>query len=207
MSLYKAINEKNIEKVSKLIKNGVGLNLPYLYGHSLMTIICWDNIPKIAKKLIESGANPDCVDNFGYTPLCQAVIGRNLKWVKIHLKYRADPNRENGSIFSPLYTAVRNGDLDIMVRLLRSGADATQTNDEGGTLIEAAKKNNHLQIVDLLERWPTVCSLRFLCLIVIKHRRGNIYIPEWYPSAVLDLDLLPEGELLNNNRGTKRARE
>ena len=61
-----------------------------------------------------------------------------------------DINAEKGR--TPLYVASWKGHHPVVEALLKKGADPNKANLDGVTPIQAATENNHMDIVDILEK-------------------------------------------------------
>jgi ankyrin repeat protein len=78
---------------------------------------------ELAAALLDAGANPDVVNDFGSMPLIEAVNVLDAELVGLLLARGADPNAANGDGETVLMTAVRAGDADLVKTLLDHGAD------------------------------------------------------------------------------------
>lgn len=73
--------------------------------------------------LLAHGAEVDCLDVKAQTPLFTAVCGRYLTCVLALLRAGANPNGSPKNNSSPVLTAAREGDPEILRQLLHQGAD------------------------------------------------------------------------------------
>ncbi|XP_072532715.1 ankyrin repeat and SOCS box protein 12a isoform X1 [Salminus brasiliensis] len=73
--------------------------------------------------LLAHGAEVDSVDVKAQTPLFSAVCGRYLGCVLALLRAGADPNGNLRNVGSPVLTAAREGDAEILRHLLQHGAE------------------------------------------------------------------------------------
>ena len=82
---------------------------------------------RIAKILLDAGANPNVTARNGMTPLHKAVSTSDAQFVRALVDAHADPNTvaesPNGGRFTPLHAAAYLGDIDIVKILLEGGAD------------------------------------------------------------------------------------
>lgn len=78
---------------------------------------------RIAERLLKAGANPDLANGLDIGPLALAITNGCPGMVRLLLDHRANPNaaRENGE--TPLMTAARLGQVEVMKLLLGRGAD------------------------------------------------------------------------------------
>ena len=160
------------ESVKILLKNGADPNAhdgeplinAALYGHTESVKIllkygadpnasngkplrnaAWRGYTKIAKILLKYGADINVCNG---EPLINAAYYGYTKIAKILLKYGADINVSNGE---PLRTAAWKGHTEIAKILLKYGADPNAEDYHGETALDYAKRNNHTQIVKILE--------------------------------------------------------
>jgi len=91
-------------------------------------------------KLLGEGANPNTVDNAGWSPLHEASIAGRVDLVKLLLEAGASPNlhaqEEN---LTPLHDAAANGHLEVVRLLVARGADVRARNSQGQTPVQVAR--------------------------------------------------------------------
>ncbi len=106
-----------------------------------------------AELLLESGAQPNVLDNNSRTPLCWAVTDGNHRNVRTLLEWDADPNLHGPSDWPPLSVAADRGDLDIVDMLLESNNIKLDTEiEKGWTALMLAARRGHTEIAfSLLE--------------------------------------------------------
>ncbi len=81
-----------------------------------------------AQRLLDSGVNPEQLDQRGLTPLMRAVQLQNAKMVKLLAKHGANINRSDKLEDTPLVWAASKGDSDIVAILMEFGADPDRGN-------------------------------------------------------------------------------
>ena len=82
------------------------------------------------KLLLENGADPNIVQDDGFSPLHVAVNKQNLLIVKILLKYKANPNIKSKLYEqTPLHLAIKNN-TDPMILLVLVQFDGSLTNQD-----------------------------------------------------------------------------
>ena len=74
------------------------------------------------EKLIDQGADINAANEYGKTPLIQAVESKNLKLTKLLLAKGADPNKRD-----PLVAAIKESQNEIAELLINKGADVTSS--------------------------------------------------------------------------------
>lgn len=94
----------------------------------------------------------------GGSALHKASYNKDLEMIRYLLKKGADPN-VSGCCASgtPLYIAASQGNYDVVNELLEGGADPENGgfNMDQETPLEAARKNSHSDVVELLENQNT----------------------------------------------------
>ena len=106
---------------------------------------------KIAKMLIEDGADVNAKDKFGNTALLLAAHLGSLDLLTGLLSAGADLDEKDDDGETALMSAVAAGDAGCVQALLKAGADMNARNDEGKTALALAREYNHEEIVKLLE--------------------------------------------------------
>lgn len=136
----KSIADGNIDKVKKLLKQGVRPNAPE-YAHGSIEIrksavlhqaVGKGNL-KIVEILVEAGANIDHLDFNKETPLFKASSIGNIEIAQYLINKKANINHLNHEHFSPLLVAIYNNDLEMISLLLDNNADVNPTPDFPGT--------------------------------------------------------------------------
>lgn len=109
-----------------------------------------------AEGLLKSKENINEQDNFGNTPLYEAVIKNKEAMVKFLLEHHAKPDIGNKQGYLPLYIAALQGNNVIIKILLANGARATINRKngykDGGifTPLHAAIMRGHIETVQIL---------------------------------------------------------
>ncbi|GGA40684.1 ankyrin repeat domain-containing protein [Psychrobacillus lasiicapitis] len=101
------------------------------------------------KLRLESGLDPNSMDEDGTTLLILGVLYQNLEAVKLLLSAGADPNFDSnpdGSTdFTPLMYAAQNGNKEILITLIEAGADVNKI--ESDTALIWAIREGRAEIV------------------------------------------------------------
>jgi ankyrin repeat/SOCS box protein 3 len=107
---------------------------------------------EIIKLLLEKGANKECQDDFGITPLFVAAQYGKLESLSILISSGANVNCQALDKATPLFIAAQEGHLECVELLLSSGADPDlYCNEDNWQLpIHAAAQMGHAKILDLL---------------------------------------------------------
>lgn len=134
--LLYAVDEGDIIKVRNLLDSGINVNFQNIAG---LTALHLARDLKMAKLLIDRGADLDLATGFGGTPLMNAVIFGPIEKIKLLLEKGADVNKALNNGDTPLHKAAYFGNLEIVKLLLDYGADPTLKNNEGKTALDMAK--------------------------------------------------------------------
>ena len=109
----------------------------------------WDNI-ETAELLINSGANPNAMNDLGATALWNASLNGSEDMVGMLLRSGADPAISLVSGESPVMTAARTGSAKVVELLLTAGADPDATGTRGQTALMWAAAQHHSAVVSVL---------------------------------------------------------
>lgn len=140
----------NIDAVKTFLSKGNNINSLYGKGTTLLfTAIKKDRTYKIAKYLLENGANPNLVTD-GITPLIYAVAYQNPKIVKELIAHKADINFINKEKQSAIVFAIKSRNPEILQLLIDNGGDAGKKLNGNYSAIDLAKEENIKEILDVL---------------------------------------------------------
>ena len=133
-------------------------------SENLLWNAVWKEDIYLAQKLLDDGANLNLQGKNGYTPLMQAAEMENIQFAKLLLKYGANINEQGYNGATALHIAVdisidgtiqsdgRQGNepTNMIIFLLRMGADISITNTESGTPLDLAKVYGSKKIINIL---------------------------------------------------------
>ena len=108
---------------------------------------------KHVRKLLDSGADSNIRNSYGYTALQMATQVGHTEIVRLLLDNGADPNIRDKDLVNEdiaLITASRRGDTEIVRLLLENGADPNIRENDGETALIMASMRGRFQIVRLL---------------------------------------------------------
>ncbi len=106
---------------------------------------------KIAKLLIDNGANVNVRDSRGQQPLILASRGGSKEIVELLVSHGAEINpAEKEPPSTPLIAAIGRGHYDIAKYLISKGADVHVISQSGYTALHAAAASGNPQIVELV---------------------------------------------------------
>lgn len=104
-----------------------------------------DNDARRVEKLLEDGADPNTLGDFGWTALHEACAQGSIdpKIIKMLIDAEADPNLHTTEGFSCLQLAVQRPDTDIVEMLMDAGADGDHlSGGRANVLYYAASSSN-----------------------------------------------------------------
>ena len=105
---------------------------------------------KIARFLLESGADPNSVGDDGGTPMHGAAHHDDPRMMTALLSAGGDVTHRNQWGRTPLHVAARRGCIDVAHLLLDAGADLEAVTHEGWSPLHVAYRGGHPEFVDLL---------------------------------------------------------
>lgn len=82
----------------------------------------------LCERIIKAQENLNYLDEYGYTPLIQAVIANDQKTTTLLLEHGAHPNQKDSTGNSALHWAIYNNNHDIVKLLLQHNADPNSYN-------------------------------------------------------------------------------
>ncbi|CAI6333316.1 unnamed protein product [Periconia digitata] len=133
------------------------LNQTDSLGRTILHVACQRGMPSFAKKLLDYGACPDITTIFGSSPLHYACASKsNRADICIILLARGltDPHKKDDWGHTPIHYADKNGQVDKMMSILRTGRACTPE-DGYETLIDAVKTGNRSVVGRLLAAGAT----------------------------------------------------
>jgi ankyrin repeat protein len=133
----------------------------------------------IIQLLIDAGANLDCEDPRGYTPLGMAGTEGYNKCVEMLLKAGANPNhRAHSDNTTAIFHCAAKNRVGVVKLLLEYGADPLSTRYEGGeTIADDARKNKHETMADILDSWVNADDAEErakICHVCYKYTKGQM---------------------------------
>lgn len=148
--LVKASIEGNLQLLEKSIKNGKDLNRRYRTWPLVRWAIQEGHL-NIVKYLVDNGVSVTRKYSDGFTPLDQAVGEGHKKIIAflIHLGVDVNQKTVNGTA---LHTACAHGNLDIVKKLVKNGADIRIKDSRGWTARSYAGYYRRKDVVDFLDR-------------------------------------------------------
>jgi ankyrin repeat protein/beta-lactamase regulating signal transducer with metallopeptidase domain len=167
--LHKAVADRNIELVRRLLAEGADVNAK---NQRDMTPLEWglfrDSLTKeVAELLIENGADVNVQGDDGWTPLHSAIdAGPKEDIVEVLVRKGADVNLTTKEGETPLHYAVKMGDIDIVKLLLDKGAEFNVKDQDGWTALRRAVFSGRNDMVRLfLEKGADTSSFHMAAFV------------------------------------------
>ncbi|XP_061288338.1 ankyrin repeat and SOCS box protein 3 isoform X3 [Bos javanicus] len=151
--LFLAVENGQIDVLRLLLRYGANVNGSHsMCGWNALHQASFQGNAEIIKLLLKKGANKECQDDFGITPLFVAAQYGKLESLSILISSGADVNCQALDKATPLFIAAQEGHTECVELLLSSGADPDlYCNEDNWQLpIHAAAQMGHTKILDLL---------------------------------------------------------
>jgi len=140
----------NVEALKTFLSNGNAIDSLYGKGQTLLfSAIKMDRTHKIAKYLLENGANPNLVTD-GITPLMYAVAYQNHTMIKELIGHQANVNFMSKEKQSAITFAIKGRDAETLQLLVDNGADPSIKIRDDYSAIDLAKEENIKEILEVL---------------------------------------------------------
>ncbi len=99
---------------------------------------------------LQGGADPNTVNEYGYTALCSHVSSRNHDIAALLLENGANPNGVSSNNYTALMSAAGNGDLKIVKLLVERGANMNDQSDDGRSALHHAAYWGRGKVIEYL---------------------------------------------------------
>jgi hypothetical protein len=140
----------NVQAVKTFLSNGNAIDSLYGEGQTLLIYaIKKDRTYKVAKYLLENGANPNLVTD-GLTPLMYAVAYQNHTMIKELITHKADVNFMSVEKQSAIVFAIKGRDAEALQLLMDNGADSSIKIRDDYSVIDLAKEENIKELLKVL---------------------------------------------------------
>ena len=95
------------------------------------------------KLLLDAGVDPNGLDAYMRSPMCDAAVSDDITIVKILLDHGAKPQRQPNADCSPVASAAQSSSLEVLTALIKAGADVNGDWPDGlSPLANAISLNN-----------------------------------------------------------------
>ncbi|XP_067132613.1 ankyrin repeat domain-containing protein 50-like [Centruroides vittatus] len=154
--LATAIDHGNLKMASIILDHDIDLTIRDRCEYTFLHYAAKKNAPKIVKKLLEKGADPNAQDPYGDTAL-HIAAGRGFHEVVFELiqNPNIELDKQNEGGYTPLLCAVDSGFLKVVKILVEAGCDrniiSRDTNKTIMDIAEEQTKRNKRDIYDYLK--------------------------------------------------------
>ena len=154
--LLKESANGNRHMVRKLLYNGMlDVNVTNWNGMTPLMVATRHGHNGVVKLLLDKGADPDKVNEYGCTALHFAVMYTfysNRKIVQQLMDGKAHLDKANADGSRPLHSAVRSHNKYAVKMLMDNGADPNKSDESGQTPLSSARKMGFQDIVKILTK-------------------------------------------------------
>ncbi|XP_044516596.1 ankyrin repeat and SOCS box protein 3 [Gracilinanus agilis] len=151
--LFLAVENGHVDVVKLLLRHGADVNGSHsMCGWNALHQAAFQEYTDLIKLLLKKGANKECQDDFGITPLFVAAQYGKLESLNILISSGANVNSQAMDKATPLFIAAQEGHTNCVELLLSKGADPNLycNEDKWQLPIHAAAQMGHIRILDLL---------------------------------------------------------
>ncbi len=142
--LLAAAAEGDIETVTRLLSEGVGVDTRNSIGQTPLVIASARGYNELAGFLISRGADVNASDKYGATPLLGAALNGSSKTIRVLLKHGADCEAANEDGTTPLIgacgTRSSKSDVNALTSKTKKTPDQLATSPEVKAYLESRKK-------------------------------------------------------------------
>ena len=149
-SLADAAERQSWPTVEKLVRESDAVNSAQADGMTALHWAAWHDETRIARLLLQAGADADAANRYGVRPLAIACQNGNAELVKLLLKSGADPDAQLHGGETALMTAARTGSLAAVQSLIAAGADVHAKEQRGQTALMWAAAEGNADVVAAL---------------------------------------------------------
>ncbi|XP_027720870.1 ankyrin repeat and SOCS box protein 3 isoform X1 [Vombatus ursinus] len=151
--LFLAVENGHVDVVKLLLRHGADVNGSHsMCGWNALHQAAFQEYTELIKLLLKKGANKECQDDFGITPLFVAAQYGKLESLNVLISSGANVNCQAMDKATPLFIAAQEGHINCVELLLSKGADPNLycNEDKWQLPIHAAAQMGHIRILDLL---------------------------------------------------------
>ena len=148
--LQRVVEAGQEDKVEELLKQDIDVNERAEAGWTALLYASAQGYPRIARLLLDAGANPDMGNLQGITPLMYGARYGNIEVCRLLLEFGANPDLQDVYGITALMTATRLGYIDIAEMFLKAGASTTIKDHNAMTALDFAHKYNQGKIAKII---------------------------------------------------------
>ncbi|NXN97510.1 ASB3 protein, partial [Rhinopomastus cyanomelas] len=151
--LFLAVENEHIDVVKFLLQHGANVDGSHsISGWNSLHQASFQGSVDIMEVLLENGADMECKDDFGITPLFVAAQYGKLETLSLLVSHGAEVNCQATDRATPLLIAAQEGHTKCVELLLAKGADPNLycNEDDWQLPIHAAAEMGHPEVLELL---------------------------------------------------------
>jgi hypothetical protein len=150
--LHRLVEGGQEVEIAAALKNHADVNERAAAGWTPLLYASAQAHPRIARMLLDAGANPDIGNVHGITPLMYGARYGNAEICQILLDHEAVVDLQDIYGMTALIVASRDGHSPIVSLLLSAGADPSIATRDGKTAVDFAYARGHGQIAKMLRK-------------------------------------------------------
>jgi ankyrin repeat protein len=141
--LIREAADGNTRNVHLLLEAGASIEAKQenVIGFTALNQAAYLGHKPVVKLLLRFGAQVDCIDAYGGTPLVAAALNGEFECVQVLIKGGANINHETTNGNTPLMKAAINGHVDCVKWLIIQGADIYKKNNTAQTAKDQAQES------------------------------------------------------------------
>lgn len=149
--MLNAINSGDLNMVEISIKQAGSVDFLFEDGETPLTKTIRQSNNRIIFAIINASQNLDLIDKNGNTALHTAIKLRKLSVINYLLELNVNVNIKDKQGRNPLQNAILNSTEEICIKLVRSGADYTASN-QSMSLEQMARFSNFIELANLIKK-------------------------------------------------------
>lgn len=150
--LHRLVQSGQEEEVAKFVKNGANVNEIAEAGWTPLLYASAQGYPRIARILLDAGANPDTGNVHGITPLMYGARYGNKAVCSLLIKNGAALDLQDIHGRTALIVACTYGHEEIVKMLLKAGANTKFKTQEGKSAVDIAQESRFGGIARILRK-------------------------------------------------------
>lgn len=151
MPLYEAVGKVSGNEFEELLDRCYGLDDKDYYGNTALCYAILDQENNKAELLLQHGANPNIVDEYGVPLIVEATRNNMIDNVILLVKYGANFNAVDSKGDTSLHYAISFKHHDLIELLIHFGADIHLQNKNGRSAYDLALSSEDERIVKIIK--------------------------------------------------------
>lgn len=148
--LQRAVEAGQEDQVEELLRQDIDVNERAEAGWTALLYAAADGYPRIARLLLDAGANPDMGNLYGLTPLIYGARYGNIEVCSILLEYGANTDVQDVWGRTALMATAELGHADVAQMLLKAGANVAIKDPYDITALDITQKHKQGEIAKLI---------------------------------------------------------